>query len=234
VGLAPPFAAGPYEGLLRTMVNAHKEDTVLALATPLGRVLGDVVHDALGGSPRAGAPSPTPVVLVPVPSRGSVVRRRGHDPLLRVARVAASRLRGSGLPALVPQALVPRGTVRDQSLLGAADRAENLRGSLRARPAVRVRLPPEARVVVVDDVLTTGATAREAQRALEAEGIEVVAVAVVAATVRRRSPAVPVGSYRSGEETTTVCAWSPSGSVVALPEWCAGGSPVPGPAARPS
>ncbi len=86
--------------------------------------------------------------------------------------------------------LVSRPGVVDQAGLGAAARAANLEGAmccpdraLRRLAARRTR----ARLVVCDDVLTTGATAREAQRALESVGLPVAAVAAVAAT-RRRSP----------------------------------------------
>jgi len=80
------------------------------------------------------------------------------------------------------------GRVRDQSELGAVERGANLAGAMQTRaPAVRrlVRGRPPLRVVVCDDVLTTGSTAREAQRALEATGLDVVRVAAVAATPRR-------------------------------------------------
>jgi predicted amidophosphoribosyltransferase len=186
-GLALPFAGGAYDGLLKALVNAHKEHAVLALTTPLGRVLGDVVRDLLAALGATGEP----VLLVPVPSRGAVVRRRGHDPMLRVTRAAAVRLRRTGVHAGARRLLVPAGRVRDQAGLDAGQRAANLAGSLRAR---RPR-PPDRRglVLVVDDVLTTGSTAREAQRALEAAGLPVSGVAAVAAT-RRRRPARDGGS----------------------------------------
>jgi len=156
------------------MVNQHKEHGVLALAAPLGRVLSDVVRDLLD--------TPAGVLLVPVPSRRAVVRRRGHDPLLRITRHAAVRLRRTGVDATVRRLLVPARLVLDQADLNATDRATNLQFSMRCR---RPR-PSDARasVVVVDDVLTTGSTAREAQRALEHAGLPVAGVATVAATRR--------------------------------------------------
>ncbi len=132
-GLALPFAAGPYDGLLKALVNAHKEHAVHALAVPLGRVLADVVRDLLAAHARTTGPVTGPVLIVPVPSRRAVVRSRGHDPLLRVGRRAAVRLRRTGVDARVRQALVPVGRVRDQARLDAAARAANLAGSMRAR-----------------------------------------------------------------------------------------------------
>ena len=180
-GLAVPFAGGEYDGLLKVMVNEHKEHAVFALARPLGQVLSAVVLDLLEAltdqAPAVG------VDLVPVPSRPGVVRRRGHDPLLRVTRVAAAALRCRGIDASVRRQLVAGRPVLDQATLDAADRARNLVGSMRSR---RVVLPdPEALVVVVDDVLTTGSTTREAQRALEEAGTPVVGIATVAATRKR-------------------------------------------------
>jgi predicted amidophosphoribosyltransferase len=182
-GLAVPFAAGEYDGLLKVMVNEHKENAVFALAKPLGEVLSRVLldlADALAHRP----PGPdAPLHLVPVPSRPRVVRRRGHDPLLRVARIAAAGLRHRGIDASVRRQLVAGRPVLDQAGLGAADRSGNLVGSMRSRRVVPAG--PDVLVVVVDDVLTTGSTAREAQRALEEAGTPVAGVATVAATRKR-------------------------------------------------
>lgn len=183
-GLAPTLAAGEYDALLKVLVNAHKERQQFALARPLGRVLGGVVLDLA----RSSAQGPGPWMLVPVPSRGSVVRVRGHDPMLRVARNAAAYLRRRGARAVVARLLVQVATARDQTGLGAQQRFENLAGSMRCRPGAPPPGQRRGRAVVVDDVVTTGATVREAQRALEDAGVEVSGIAAIAATRRRAAP----------------------------------------------
>ena len=184
VGLAACFAAGEYADLLRAMVLAHKEHGVFSLADPLGQVLATAVRPTL---------TSRPTVLVPVPSRRSVVRSRGHDPMLRITRAAARSLRRAGHPVLVRRLLDVRGPVLDQAGLDSHQRAANLTGSMVVRGRARqslARTEVPMSLVVCDDVLTTGATAREAQRALEDSGLSVRAVVTVAATRKR----LPVGS----------------------------------------
>ena len=192
-GLVACFAAGEYDDLLRAMILAHKEHGTFSLAGPLGRALGVAAASALdpGGV----------TVLVPVPSRTAVVRARGHDPVLRMTRAAAGHLRRDGHRVRVTQALQQHGAVQDQSGLGAAQRSVNLRGSMSVRAQARSALARTATpvaVVVCDDVLTTGATAREAQRALQESGLAVRAVATVAATRKRVSARPTADDVRGG------------------------------------
>ena len=183
-GLAASFAGGPYDGLLGALVVAHKEHGAFALSRPLGRVLAVAAADVLD-------PGAT-TVLVPVPSRPAVVRARGHDPMLRVSRVAARHLRRTGFVVDVARLLEQHRPVADQVGLGSEQRAANLSGSMRVRSTTRARLARggiPVSVVLCDDVVTTGATAREAQRTLEQAGLRVRAVVAVAATRRRFGPA---------------------------------------------
>jgi predicted amidophosphoribosyltransferase len=180
-GLPPLVAAAAYDGVVRSLLLAHKERGRLALTRPLGGALAAAagVH---GRGP----------VLVPVPSSPAAVRARGHDHARRLAAAAARRL-GVRSAALLVQA---RG-VQDQSGLDADARSANLAGALRARRRLD-GLP----VVVVDDVVTTGATLVEAARALTAAGAQVRGAAVVAATVLRgtRSVAEAPLSSATGED----------------------------------
>ena len=182
-GLAACFAGGEYDGLLRAMVLSHKEHGTFSLATPLGRVLAQAIQAAL--DPKV------LTVLVPVPSRPGVVRTRGHDPVLRMTRAAARRSRGDGHAVRVVELLEQRDEVHDQAGLDAGERKANLTGSMGVRPTARAALARadlRLSLVLCDDVLTTGATAREAQRALEDSGLRVRAVATVAATRKRVIP----------------------------------------------
>lgn len=186
-GLAPAFSAGDYDGALRSLIVAHKERQLLTLARPLGRCLAASVAALLRA--RGAAPQ-VPVVLIPVPSRPSVVRARGHDPTQAISRRAGRLLEDPASDRRVRTArlLRVRRGVADQAGLDATERRANLAHSLTVRPralAQLARTRGPAYLVVCDDVLTTGATAREAQRALEAVGLRVLGVATVAATRRR-------------------------------------------------
>lgn len=187
-GLSLPVAAGEYDGALKVLVNAHKERRRFSLVKPLGGMLAHSVQALIQQQEAAGA---GPWFLAPVPSRGRAVRARGHDPMLRVSRQAAGVLRGWGHRVAVVGLLRSVAVARDQSGLGADERAANLAFSMSAAAgrADRVRRRwPDARFVVTDDVLTTGSTAREAQRALEGAGLRVTGVATVAATRKRLPP----------------------------------------------
>lgn len=170
-GCPPVWAAGPYAGCGRRLLLEFKDGGRRSAADPLSR--------ALAGAVRAAARDFGRVRLVPVPTRASAARRRGYDPVLLLAEGAASRLREQAVEVRVEAALrYTRGT-RDQVGLDAAARWTNLAGAMRARPR-RVRSLADCGVVIVDDVLTTGATLAEAARALRAAGVGVVGAAVLA------------------------------------------------------
>jgi predicted amidophosphoribosyltransferase len=169
-------AAGPYAAPLRGMITAHKEEQALLLTPRLGALLAGAVAlllDELG----AGG---VPVALVPVPSAPATVRERGLDATGAIASAAVRRWARSRRPVLC-RALRQRSRLRDQAGLDAAERWANLSGGMVLR-----RVPPTPYVVVVDDVMTTGATLSEAVRALRTGGIRVLGAATVAATERRR------------------------------------------------
>ena len=187
-GLVAPWAATTYDGVVRALVVGHKEHRLLALAHPLGDLLARTVHAALLDR----GPAPGPVLLVPVPSRPASSRARGYEPTTALTRSAATALASYGVEARCAPLLRTRRGLADQAGLDAGARAANLAGALRAHPPAVRRLARRAarvHVVVCDDVLTTGATAAEAQRALRAIGLPPLAVAAVAATRLRRGAA---------------------------------------------
>jgi hypothetical protein len=120
-----------------------------------------------------------PVWLVPAPTRPSAARRRGGDPVHVMATAAARTAARAGLPTGVAPCLVTAGRARDSVGLDAAQRQRNLAG--RVRLLAGVAPPPGVDVVLVDDVLSTGATAVAATGVLRAAGLGVAGMLVLAA-----------------------------------------------------
>jgi predicted amidophosphoribosyltransferase len=178
-------SAGPYDEVHRGLIGAHKEDQALMLTALLGDRLAAAVEALLTARD---VPTDEPIALVPVPSAAATVRERGFDATFALARRAARRLAATR-PAKPAGLLAQRRGLADQAGLDAAQRAANLHGGLRLRRgprAVRPR-PAAPALVVVDDVVTTGASLTEAVRCLAGGGFEVLGAATVSATVRRLS-----------------------------------------------
>lgn len=187
-GLPPTYAVTAYDGAARAALVAHKERRVLALRRRLGTALAHSVLGVIGGEHPAGVRAPP--ALVTVCSAPRTVRQRGHDPLWSLAAGCRRHLRRLGLTVPLWPALRLRRQVADQAGLDAAERGANLRGAYAVRPRYTRRLAGWP-VVIVDDIVTTGATAAEAARALQAGGAQPIGVAVLAAT-RRRGSSRPV------------------------------------------
>ncbi len=155
-------AAAPYAGPVREALHALKFRGRRALGAPLGDLLVERCAPALPDDVDA---------LVPVPLAPARARERGYNQAVLLAERAAPAL---GRPVRARWLTRVRPTA-PQSELGADARRANVRGAFRAAPAAIGR-----HVVVVDDVLTTGATVAECARALRAAGARAVGVLVVA------------------------------------------------------
>lgn len=175
------WSAAAFEEPLRGAVSAWKDrgrvDLVPVLLQPARLALAAVV----AGDPRVAdaVRSGGGLGLVPVPSGAAARRRRGRRPVTELTRALAADLPG----VHVLEALRHGRRVRDQAGLTREQRAENLRGALRATPAGS----SAGAVLLVDDVVTTGATLGEAARALDAAGWVVLGAVTVAAAAGPRA-----------------------------------------------
>jgi ComF family protein len=162
-------AFGAYGGALSQAIVAFKHGGGPHLARPLARLLAPVLLDVVSEHDH-------PPLVLPVPLHPRRLRRRGFNQALLLARLAAKPLMGSACaPRILATALVRRHDTESLGHLDAEERRDRLDGAFAARPAVAGH-----GVVLVDDVLTTGATAAGCTRALVAAGATHVSVVVLA------------------------------------------------------
>jgi predicted amidophosphoribosyltransferase len=152
----PIYSAVTYSPIAGKVLLAAKENNLVIADQLIYKALGHSLTFALreiGGD-----------FLIPIPSRRSVARSRGRQFIAALAHQLSAE---TGLPAY--ENLEHTRRVRDQSSLDAKSRFHNLDGSMKSLNFL------SGKAIVIDDLVTTGATLQEAVRALRDRGIEVAA-----------------------------------------------------------
>ncbi|MFS8096451.1 phosphoribosyltransferase [Lentzea alba] len=156
-GVGPPvWTLAAYDGAARELVLGFKERGARALSAWFGAMVAAALVVV----------GPRPWTLIPAPSRRTAARARGGDHMLRIAEAVH-------LAAVAPVLGFGAG-VADSVGLNATGRRANLAG----RVEVHGR-PPPGTTVLLDDVITTGATAAASVRALRKAGVRTHAVLVL-------------------------------------------------------
>lgn len=160
----PGAAARRYDRLTASVLLAYKQEARICLLRPLAAAVRPVFETALAEA--VGGRHGAAVEIATIPARRRAAMERGFHPLERLVR------------CLGVQPTRPLRWVRepaDQRDFGRADRFDNLAGALVARSDLTDR-----RFLLVEDIVTTGATAGEAVRAIQADGGAVSAVVALA------------------------------------------------------
>ena len=166
------YSAIPYSPVAKNILLAAKEQSI--------KSADQLVRSAIAASLQVLFQKYPNSALVPIPSAPASNRRRGRDFINEMAIFVAKDMGVGVLPLLEQQRLV-----RDQSKLNMASRRENLAMALSIKPQLRGNYSSES-VVILDDLVTTGSTINEANRALTKAGFKVQAAATACVALRRR------------------------------------------------
>jgi ComF family protein len=187
--LAPPAFAravsfGTYEGRLREAIHVLKYDGLHPAARKLGAMLAEAMAQLL-------SQGPAEMLVVPVPLHSSKHRQRGFNQARALAQgaiEALSRSHPEWKLTLAPSTLMRLRATETQAGLTPTQRRKNVRGAFKVTDPAAVR---QRNVLLVDDILTTGATARAAAQSLIKAGAASVYVATLARARRLNNNASP-------------------------------------------
>lgn len=195
------WGVSAYGGLAATLLSQWKERGRHDLTARLALGLADAVHGCLADLAAAGV-AVDDVLLVPVPASARARRRRGADLVVELTEQAAGWL--GGTVRVAPVLRLAR-RVQDQAGLDAGQRRENLSGAFELAPHLTSGLTSGLTscltsgpgfglagrtCLVIDDVVTTGATVREVVKVLAAVGAQPVGACCLSVTLRRHG--VPI------------------------------------------
>ena len=177
----PPFARavsyGAYEGRMREAIHALKYDHLYAASNGLGQMLAQAMAQLAGEAPAE-------MLVIPVPLHRSKYAQRGFNQSRALAAAALKSLRKSHPQwrlTLAARTLLRQRATESQAGLTSRQRRLNVRGAFQVSDPACVA---EQHILIVDDILTTGATARAAAQALVEAGAASVWVATLARAQR--------------------------------------------------
>jgi ComF family protein len=180
--MAPPqfvraVSYGLYQGRMREAIHALKYDRLHPASTGLGRMLAAAIAQLSGVAPAQ-------MLVIPVPLHPTKYAQRGFNQSRSLTAAALKFLRSSHPEwqlTLASSTLLRQRATESQAGLNPHQRRQNVRGAFLVSDPARVMAK---HVLIVDDILTTGATARAAARALVAAGAASVWVATLARAQR--------------------------------------------------
>jgi ComF family protein len=179
----PPFvravAYGPYEGRMKAAIHALKYDRLHAAARGLGRMLAEAIAQLADEAPGE-------MLVVPVPLHRSKLAERGFNQARSLAFHALGRMRKTHPEwrlTLASSTLMRLRATESQFGLTPRQRRLNVRGAFEVSDPAAVT---QKHILLIDDIITTGATARAAAQALDRAGAASVWVATLARAGRVR------------------------------------------------
>jgi predicted amidophosphoribosyltransferase len=179
-GGARIWSASIYQGAVRRAILDWKDHDDTELDGPFGRIMVSLLNKTPIPSSCLGHR----VLVVPVPSSRASMRRRGRAHTAPLAKSVAGALRGYGVDARPCNALSSSTKARSVQQVSSAQRARRITGHVRVK---RDLIGNGDAVLLVDDIVTTGATVRQCVQAFQQAGTKVVGVLVLADAVVRRS-----------------------------------------------
>ena len=174
----PIFAWGIYQGALKRAIACLKYENMPALATPLGQWMAAAwLQKPILAQSR--------LVVVPIPMYADKQAKRGYN---QAELLAESFCEITGLP-LRSHGLMRIRDTQPQFGLSAIEREQNVSGSMHLGPDF-TRRPAKQSVLLIDDIFTTGATARVAIAALQHHHIKVQGIITLARPLSGKEPAL--------------------------------------------
>ena len=205
---APAFARavafGTYDGRMRDAIHALKYERM----RPAARKLGVLLAEAIG---QLAPEAPAEMLVVPVPLHRTKKSERGFNQARALAHSAIGALAHSHPEwklTLAPSTLMRLRATETQAGLTPSQRRRNVRGAFKVSSPAAVR---EKHVLLVDDILTTGATARAAAQSLIRAGAASVYVATLA-RARRAILNSPMGQNAHADMHSSLSSQQPYSS----------------------